>query len=137
MQATEDMLAGYVEAALWSTLDYLGDTDESGNYSPLDARYGIEDIGAETLERMRSDCAEFAAANAADLDLYYDRLHYGPDQAGHDFWLTREGHGAGFWDRYYGTDTELRAAVLRLTDAAVAYGEFGDALNDGITERED
>lgn len=21
------------------------------------------------------------------------------EQAGHDFWLTRNGHGAGFWDR--------------------------------------
>lgn len=27
------------------------------------------------------------------------------DQAGHDFWLSRNGHGSGFWDRdssYYG-----------------------------------
>lgn len=23
------------------------------------------------------------------------------ERAGHDFWLTRAGHGAGFWDRRY------------------------------------
>jgi hypothetical protein len=136
MQATEEMLAAYVEAALWSTLDY-GRIDESGNSPPLDALYSITDIEPGTLGRMERDCAEFAEANEADLALYMERLGYGPEQAGHDFWLTREGHGAGFWDRYYGPDTELRAAVLRLSDAAKAYGEFGDALNDGITERED
>ena len=27
---------------------------------------------------------------------------YGYEQAGHDFWLTRTGHGAGFGDRDLG-----------------------------------
>jgi hypothetical protein len=27
----------------------------------------------------------------------------GEERAGHDFWLTRNGHGAGFWDRGLGT----------------------------------
>lgn len=39
------------------------------------------------------------------------------EQCGHDFILTRNGHGAGFWDRGYG------AAGDRLTSAAKAYGE--------------
>lgn len=39
-----------------------------------------------------------------------------PDRAGHDFWLTRNGHGAGFWDRGMGKLGD------RLADAARAYG---------------
>lgn len=34
-----------------------------------------------------------------------------------DFWLTRNGHGAGFWDRGAGS------VGKRLTDAAKSYGE--------------
>ena len=40
------------------------------------------------------------------------------DRAGHDFWLTRNGHGAGFWDGDWPQYGEL------LTKAAEGYGEF-------------
>lgn len=129
----EPMLEAYVECALWSSLDY-GRTDASGNNPPLDDTYGPDDISEQTLAQMRGDCEAFTRDNAADLELYYSGLDYGPEQAGHDFWLTREGHGAGFWDRYYGADTVLRNAVVRLTEAAKIYGVFSDALNDGIEE---
>jgi hypothetical protein len=36
---------------------------------------------------------------------------------GHDFWLTRNGHGAGFWDG------ELGDIGDRLTEASKAFGE--------------
>jgi hypothetical protein len=41
-------------------------------------------------------------------------------QAGHDFWLTRNGHGTGFWDReeIYG---EFHAN--RFTEMAQSFGE--------------
>lgn len=39
------------------------------------------------------------------------------EQCGHDYILTRNGHGAGFWDRGYG------AAGDRLTAAVKVYGE--------------
>jgi hypothetical protein len=32
------------------------------------------------------------------LDLAYAR-DYDPEQAGCDYWFTRNGHGVGFWDR--------------------------------------
>jgi hypothetical protein len=41
----------------------------------------------------------------------------GAARAGHDFWLTRNGHGAGFWDRGLGDLGE------RLSKAAKVYGE--------------
>lgn len=39
-------------------------------------------------------------------------------QNGHDFWLTRNGHGVGFWDRGY--DKEVGDA---LTKASESFGE--------------
>lgn len=94
------MIDGYVECALWSSLD------EDDN--PLD---GIDaDLTDETRESMASDCQDFWASNYADLRTM------DAGQAGHDFWLTRNGHGAGFWDRGLGQQGE------RLTRAAKIYG---------------
>ena len=45
-------------------------------------------------------------------------------QAGHDLWLTRQGHGAGFWDRgdlYKDLDSGYNFADL-LTEGAEALG---------------
>lgn len=102
----------YMVAALWSS------SDENGE--PLDNDRDETDIAPETAAKMRADCEAFIAANAADLALYAE--HRGNDQwtaselAGHDFWLTRCGHGVGFWDRGLGELGE------RLSDAARAYG---------------
>lgn len=38
-------------------------------------------------------------------------------QIGHDFWLTRNGHGAGFWDR------DLGALGAKLSKIAESFGE--------------
>lgn len=47
------------------------------------------------------------------------------EQHGHDLWLTRQGHGAGFWDRptFYGA-----ALSERLTAYAESLGPFEDYL---------
>jgi len=47
------------------------------------------------------------------------------DRAGHDFWLTRNGHGAGFWDGDWPDD-----AGGRLTEASKKYGEFNLYVGD-------
>lgn len=46
-----------------------------------------------------ADCISFQNLAALLLTLAYDRGGYDAGRAGHDFWLTRNGHGAGFWDR--------------------------------------
>lgn len=93
----------YIEAALWSS---TGDEGE-----PLDDEYGPDDLAPGTLAQMREDCEDFYEANEADIESWADDA-----QAGHDFWLTRNHHGAGFWDRGRG------ALGDRLTDAAQVYG---------------
>lgn len=106
----ESFFTAYAECALWSTTD---NADESGG-EPLDANYSDDDIAPETLARMRADCESFWSDNADDIA----EAGLSPEQAGHDFWLTREGHGAGFWDRGLG---ELGDA---LTKASKPYGAF-------------
>lgn len=46
------------------------------------------------------------------------------DRAGHDFWLTRCGHGAGFWDRGLGD------IGCKLTEAASVYGSVDLYIGD-------
>lgn len=103
----DTMLGSYIETALWSSND---ESNDSGG-SPLDENYGAQDITEKTLREMRKDVKSFAIDNAADIDGDWSR-------AGHDFWLTRNRHGAGFWDGDWPP-----AAGKRLTDAAHAYGE--------------
>ena len=98
--------AAYVECALWSSTD---ESTPSGGY-PMDDNYSAEDIAPECLAEMVADCAKFQAENAADIDGDYE-------QAGHDFWLTRNGHGAGFWDGDWPEN-----AGERLTKASKAFG---------------
>ncbi len=98
----DDFTISYLETALWSS------TDENGD--PLDDNYGIEDIAPATLAEMVADCAAFQADHAADIA---ER----EEQAGRDFWLTRNHHGAGFWDGDW--DEEVGR---RLTDASDHYG---------------
>jgi hypothetical protein len=95
----------YLTCALWSSTDDYG--------TPLDSAYDSSDIAPEALESMREDCEAFLADHADDID---GRI----EQVGHDFWLTRNGHGAGFWDRGHGFYPD--GAGKRLTDAAHVYG---------------
>ncbi len=101
----------YMETALWSSTDES--RDDGGD--PLDKNYSIDDIAPETRAKMIADCADFQerfgdviVAGGADFE-----------RAGHDFWLTRNGHGAGFWD---GDWPEPQATEL--TNASKEYGEF-------------
>ena len=73
----------------------------------LDANYGLQDLAPETLESIKADCAQFQQENAKDLEQAceepngYRKIASGIASwrhAGHDFWLTRNRHGCGFWD---------------------------------------
>lgn len=92
----------YRACALWST---SGDDGE-----PLDTAYDTDDL---------PDTSDVIRAFMVDCALLLDRAYargYTPEQAGHDLWLTREHHGAGFWDRGLGIIGDA------LTDYAHALG---------------
>lgn len=97
----------YIECALWSSIDYSSEQE-----TPIDDNYSYEDIAPKTLKEMIADCRDFRAANADDLAA----SGLSDEQQGHDFWLNRNRHGAGFWDRGIG------ALGRKLSDAAHVYG---------------
>lgn len=97
---------GYLEAALWSSLD-------PGTGEPLDARFSVEDFSNRAVLEAVRDSDEFVRRKSADLDATLAS----DESLGHDFWLTRNNHGSGYWDHDYGDAGE------RLTRAAHAFGE--------------
>lgn len=110
LRGLDTFTRAYIKAALWSSTD---ESTPSGG-EPLDKNYGPEDIESKTLAKMIVDCAKFQRQNADDID-------GDASAAGHDFWLTRNGHGSGFFDRTeeFGDD-----AADRLQEAAQAFGQF-------------
>jgi len=86
----DEMTKHYIIAALWSS------TDDEGN--PVDDNYSIDDLAPETLLEMKEECFEFVQYNLALII----ESKQGEAQTGHDFWLTRNHHGVGFWDRGLG-----------------------------------
>ena len=64
-----------------------------------------------TFDQMRADAERFQREAANDLTAAHDMgVLYGRDQAGADFYLTRVGHGVGFWDRGIGEAGERLTA---------------------------
>lgn len=97
---------------------------------------GVEGVNADQLNldmladatwtRMIEDCARFQHDNETSLAAAtvpgaakYTRSEYNMTYAGHDFWYTRNGHGAGYYDR--GLPPEVESA---LCGAAHAAGEI-------------
>jgi hypothetical protein len=101
----DSFLAAYLTAALWSGSD---DNDQ-----PLDERYSIESFSPEALAQAKAECDAFRQ-EVGSLLQSGDQL----EQAGHDFWLTRNYHGCGFWD---GDWPEPDATTL--TDASERAGD--------------
>ena len=82
-----DYLESYQACALWSSCDDDGE--------PLD-RSGML-LASETLDAFLADCGAFLG-EIDELGLEWrDEIEW--EALGHDLWLTRNGHGAGFWDR--------------------------------------
>lgn len=83
-------------------------------------------------EKLHESCRDFINYASADLVLYaiarnttISTAQFNVwELAGHDFWLTRNGHGAGFWDRGLGELGE------RLTVASKTFGSVDLYLGD-------
>lgn len=107
----DDFVGGYIECALWSSVDM--DDEE-----PLDAKYDESDIDPGAMQEIRATCQSF-------IDMAGDLLDGIDDsQAGHDFWLTRNHHGAGFWDRGLGEVGD------KLTEIAHSFGDAEPEVGD-------
>jgi len=117
----DEFTRAYVECALRSSTD---DSDDQGG-DPLDENYSIEDIHPATLAMMVLDCRKFQDQN---IDLILGKRTAGSKNlemvcAGQDFWLTRNGHGAGFWDGDWTTGEELTEASKKFGEVDLYVGD--------------
>ena len=119
----DDFTLAYLEAILWAEND---ESTPSGG-EPLDKNYSISDFAPESIDKAVEECRRFQEENAADLALYNHPQWTADELGGHDFLLTRNGHGAGFWDR---NDCLPEEAGERLTAAAEKYGETNVYVGD-------
>jgi hypothetical protein len=97
----------YFRTALYTS------TDDDGN--PLDDRFTIKDLSKDCYKKFAIDFKKFIqmtkqkGINIYDLD---------PEDLGHNFFLTRNYHGSGFWDGDYEEETGKI-----LTDISHKFGE--------------
>ncbi len=106
-------IQGYCLAMLWAnTYTEVGEVDPYAWQTPA-ADWAWQAFAPDDRSDIRSTCEDFVTANYLDLV----GTLAPPEQSGHDFALTRNHHGAGFWDRGYGE------IGTRLTAAAHVYGE--------------
>lgn len=98
----------YIRQALWAS--------EDGRGSPLDTNHDIMELPVLTIQRLKDDCDQFRASPAVRelLREAYELRRYGDEQAGGDFWLTRnENLNAGFWDQKLGLIGESLTTLAR------------------------
>jgi len=78
-----EILESYLETALWTEEEEIGPAN-------------VNDFSDEARESANNDVLEFMNKTNGLID------ELESSQVGHDLWLTRNGHGAGFWDRGLG-----------------------------------
>ncbi len=123
----EAVIRHYVRTLLWSescrgsgggdhehTSTDPGDCDASLDYMGYDP----DDLAADARTEIEAEVRDFCEANADDL------AGLSPDDIGHNFLLSRNGHGAGFFDRGWGERGN------RLQDAARRYGDMSAYVGD-------
>ena len=95
----DSFTAGYFRACEWVGIEDPEEVrrggDDPGNIKPLsEARAFLR----ATVKRHATDCREFKRANEADLETYCEVSGRAMEGAGVDFYLSRCGHGAGYFD---------------------------------------
>lgn len=129
-----DHLVGPAVRGAIQTLLWVGTRYDSTAEVPESEAEDLRILGplpGDLEAEVRQDVEDFILANAADLLEYVARRRpdavaeydgqtsadWAAECIGHDFILTRNHHGAGFWDRGLGDLGD------RLTTAAHVYGE--------------
>lgn len=122
------------------TLIALAETvlfSECDNHSvPLDANYTIESFDEESLNKLYVEYQQFISVveekitaavgeNWDCIDDFYDLAQPAINQTEYDYILTRNHHGAGFWDGDWSSEVSQI-----LTDAAQSQSEFTACVDD-------
>ena len=107
--STKFLVREYVGTLCWSELE--------------DGVYTFDQFSEKSRNEIMADVVAFTYENAGLLSNYIRQrqmpIDTGLGHAMHDFVLTRNRHGAGFWDRGL-----LNGLGDKLTQAAQAFGEM-------------
>jgi len=122
----------YLECALWTEEDNLEEDDDNdykeiyGDNEDSELKKIVPDVDIN-IHNFSDDSKITAYLDIKKfLELAGDAVNdISESDLGHDIWLSRNGHGAGFFDRGYDNDIEKR-----LMDAAEALGEIHIFISD-------
>ena len=110
------MVDGYIDCQLWAQGDFehspdseYHDCDDCAHGEFLSTFYGRDDISDDYVSRVREEIAGIVVNHPLAVRMFLNSGMFRSansrernEQFGMDFYLTREGHGAGFWDRGLG-----------------------------------
>ena len=99
-----DFVQGYIEAMFFT------DTDEDDDGCSIKPDSGYYHLSKDAMDGILADCNTFFETEGVITALEGSRSL---EEAGRDFWFTRNGHGVGYWDRDVGSyaDPDLLTKV--------------------------
>ena len=111
-----EVLRGYLTAAVWAD-GCDPDTGEHADADPYTLALDIVDaFTPAAIAAARELVADLCDRHGAIL------ADYDPSAVGHDLWLTRQHHGAGYWDGDYREDHgEILTAYAHSLGEATCY----------------
>lgn len=114
----EDAFKQYVQTALRSS------TDDGGQ--PLDRHFDVSGIDQDTRKAVLEDVSRFLRKNQALID----RAGLSASDVGHKFWLSRNGHGSGFWDVDDYKNQDVVKTGRQLHEATKRFGQYDLMVGD-------
>jgi hypothetical protein len=88
----------YLETVLWAESD---NSDPNTGGDPLQDNFTVDDFTDAAREQARAELTAFWSEASRVLEMLERDGRGAPDASSwpHDFWLNRNGHGTGFWDK--------------------------------------
>jgi hypothetical protein len=89
--------------------------------TPLDDHFELEDLSDESILAAQKDVEDFFGRVEDEGLMERAGKFADDDRIAHDFWLTRNHHGAGFWDGDYGDIGDRLTEIAQEWGAAYLY----------------
>lgn len=126
-RALDEFTQGYISGLFFTEMEHGTDSDSHNHevHSSLPGDVTFADLAPEALAACIEDCRDFQEANEALLEQACAVDGYSMERAGTDYWFTRNGHGAGFWDRGLGEVGDKLSDACRYSTVDVYLGDDG------------
>ncbi|QRI45328.1 hypothetical protein SEA_ENNEA_94 [Gordonia phage Ennea] len=142
--AVDSMARGYVDALCWTQRAY-DDDNADADLTLSDMGYGYDDLAPGTRARIIGELMALITAHPLAVRMYGANRRYNGCEGdvwshfGHDYLLTRDGHGAGFWDRGLGDLGDYLTAIAKTMgehdELSRDFDDPDNRLTDGETPR--